>query len=163
VSTKEFNLKIKLGNDLMQTSGDIAGALRKLADKLDARGIEPSSSVTIMDDNGHTVGVATMDRYGKRNDHSLQAAVRALGSVEARVALVKIATSLGAVDSWNGGDQCETIAGIVAQTTLPAPGEDLDMEFYADIAEDLGWEHDFEREFDDDDPDAEMDRREDQD
>ena len=70
----EFTLTIRLGNDAMQTGGDIAEALRKVADRIDARrflqeGDGPVYDVTygvlrdtrydhnrIMDANGNAVG-----------------------------------------------------------------------------------------------------------
>lgn len=57
----EVFLRIELGNDAMQTSADVATALRKVADRLEEKGYledEEVSSLTrgIMDLNGRTVG-----------------------------------------------------------------------------------------------------------
>lgn len=56
-----FRLTIELGNDAMQTGGDVADALRKLADQVDTRrggqfndGFAEGGNVR--DDNGNTVG-----------------------------------------------------------------------------------------------------------
>ena len=55
---EEFTLTIRLGNDAMQTGGDIADALHKVAERIDThRGGEIDSGVgRIMDDNGNHVG-----------------------------------------------------------------------------------------------------------
>jgi len=48
----EFNLKLELGNEAMQTGSDVARALREVAAKLD-RGAD---SGRVMDANGNSVG-----------------------------------------------------------------------------------------------------------
>lgn len=48
----EFKLEIKLGNSAMQGAGQVAGALREVAAKID-RGRYDGK---IMDDNGNSVG-----------------------------------------------------------------------------------------------------------
>jgi hypothetical protein len=54
----EFTLKIQLGNDAMQTPGDVAKTLRDLADKLDTRrgATAEHASGNVRDENGNTVG-----------------------------------------------------------------------------------------------------------
>lgn len=57
----EVFLRIELGNDAMQSSTDVATALRKVAERLEEKGYledEEVSSLTrgIMDLNGRTVG-----------------------------------------------------------------------------------------------------------
>lgn len=57
----EVFLRIELGNDAMQSSADVATALRKVAERLEEKGYledEEVSSLTrgIMDHNGRTVG-----------------------------------------------------------------------------------------------------------
>lgn len=49
----QFNLHIELGNDAMQSGLDVAGALRKVADKIE-HDLEASGVIT--DANGNTVG-----------------------------------------------------------------------------------------------------------
>lgn len=53
----QFKLTIELGNDAMQTGGDIADALRGLAERIDTRrGGDLADSGTVRDYNGNTVG-----------------------------------------------------------------------------------------------------------
>jgi hypothetical protein len=53
----EFTLTIRLGNDAMQTGGDVAEALRKLADRIDTyRDGSFGANGRIMDANGNDVG-----------------------------------------------------------------------------------------------------------
>jgi hypothetical protein len=52
-----FSVEITLGNDAMQTSEDVARALRITADYIDGTGcFEHQSGGSIRDDNGNTVG-----------------------------------------------------------------------------------------------------------
>jgi hypothetical protein len=50
-----FKLEIRLGNAAMQTAEDVAEALRRLADKVEAADIE-SDRGRVMDLNGNRVG-----------------------------------------------------------------------------------------------------------
>jgi hypothetical protein len=53
----EFTLTITLGNDAMQTGGDVAEALREVAGRIDdRRGGLFEDSGRIRDANGNTVG-----------------------------------------------------------------------------------------------------------
>lgn len=54
---KTFTLKIKLGNAAMQTRDDVARALRAVANRIDTNLHAHPSGVTILDDNGNSVGV----------------------------------------------------------------------------------------------------------
>ena len=62
----EFKLRITIGNDAMQTGEDVAGALRKVADKLQNVGKLPTfHHRNILDDNGNVVGTyAALDKDG---------------------------------------------------------------------------------------------------
>ena len=52
-----FTLKIELGNDAMQSSGDVAQSLAKVAQTLRAVGsFEDFAEESIRDTNGNTVG-----------------------------------------------------------------------------------------------------------
>lgn len=53
----QFKLKIKLGNDAMQTPEDVAAALRKVASRLEGQTLEGR----IRDINGNTVGAFEYD------------------------------------------------------------------------------------------------------
>jgi hypothetical protein len=55
--TEVFELTIRLGNAEMQTGGDVADALRKLADRIDTRrgGVFQEVGV-VRDVNGNTCG-----------------------------------------------------------------------------------------------------------
>jgi hypothetical protein len=53
---ERFTLEIEMGNDSMQTGGDIADALRKIADDCDTRRGGKDESGRIRDENGNTVG-----------------------------------------------------------------------------------------------------------
>ena len=54
-----YIIDIRLGNDMMQTGGDVAGALRKLADRIEEESpeLEPHS---LFDVNGNRVGEASL-------------------------------------------------------------------------------------------------------
>lgn len=54
INGTDFQLNIRLGNAAMLTASDIAGQLRKVADRLDEDGIH--ASAIIMDENGARVG-----------------------------------------------------------------------------------------------------------
>jgi hypothetical protein len=56
--TKQFFIKINLGNELMQDGADVAEALREVADKIDGLALKfPfSEAYSIQDKNGNTVG-----------------------------------------------------------------------------------------------------------
>ena len=51
-----FSLKIKLGNEAMQTPEDVAAALRSVAQAVDRVGVSSGEYGTIRDLNGNTVG-----------------------------------------------------------------------------------------------------------
>lgn len=51
----KFTLTIKTGNDAMETPGDVAAALRKVADRIGCPWL-PGDTGTILDANGNTVG-----------------------------------------------------------------------------------------------------------
>lgn len=54
---KQFKLTIKLGNDAMQTPGDISRALQDVAGRLgDVRNVSEIDETPVMDNNGNTVG-----------------------------------------------------------------------------------------------------------
>lgn len=48
-----FTVRIELGNEAMRTPADVAGALRKLASKLEQSDVYDH---TIRDENGNTIG-----------------------------------------------------------------------------------------------------------
>jgi hypothetical protein len=54
----EFVLRIKLGSEAMQSAKDVAGALKRLAYRLEQP--EPTSGV-VMDANGNRVGSWTLE------------------------------------------------------------------------------------------------------
>lgn len=172
MSIKEFNVTVKLGNAEMQEPAHVAEALRDLADRLDEReALKVRDSFGIRDINGNQVGSATIDRLGVRGErHSphFDSATRKVSGVQARMALIEIATTLGSRLEWDGADMCEAIAATINQIgDLPAVSDqsDDDLDFWADIAEEFGWEHDREEpEFDPDfdTEDDEVDAREDE-
>jgi len=51
-----FNVDIVLGNDAMQTAADVAEALRRLADRLEAYSHDGALLGRIYDTNGNCVG-----------------------------------------------------------------------------------------------------------
>lgn len=164
MSYKEINVTIRLGNAAMSDAFEVADALRRVAEHIEDRVLEPRDSFRIYDVNGNTVGRMNVDRIGvPRQPHSadFDQAVSGLLSAPARMAVVKIGAVLGAVESWNGGDVCEQVAYILDQLDLPAVdgiGTD-DHRYWARIARDLGYAYD-DPDDDDEDYDAEMDDRE---
>jgi hypothetical protein len=166
MSRTEFNLTIKLANSEMSGAEHVAAALRDLADRVDLGGVAKGSGYTVRDVNGNEVGKATVDKIGGRQDYAFTQQVGKVGNAEAKSALVKIATVLGSYSEWNGGDVCESVAQIINdETSLPSVSDQgyEEHEHWATIADDLGWDHDFEpEEYDEDaaNTDAEMDARE---
>lgn len=169
MSIREFNVTVKLTNAQMQEPAEVAEALRELADRLDEReALKARDSFGIRDINGNQVGSATVDRIGVKGERyspHFESATRKISGVQARMALIEIATTLGSRLEWDGGDMCEAIAGTLNEIgDLPSVSDqsDADLDFWADIAEEFGWDHDREEpEFD---PDAdreddEMDAR----
>ena len=51
----EFKVRIRLGNEAMQTAEDLADALRRLAEKVERADVSGDHGV-IMDTNGNRVG-----------------------------------------------------------------------------------------------------------
>jgi len=64
-----FQIEIEMGNDGMQTNGDVAKALHAVADKLET-GHHLFSGSSIRDPNGNTVGrfqyVSVMEKKGEK-------------------------------------------------------------------------------------------------
>lgn len=173
MSIREFNVTIKLGNAEMQEPRHVAEALLEVASRLFERdALKLRDSFAVRDINGNQVGSATVDRIGvKGQAHSpnYDSATRKVSGVDARQALIEIGTMLGSRERWDTDSICEGIAATINDIgDLPKVSDqsDDDLDFWADVAEDLGWEHDREEpEFD---PDAdreddEMDAREDED
>jgi hypothetical protein len=52
----KFTLEIELGNAAMRTAGDIAGALAKIAGRIDPRDVAAGAGGAVLDVNGNTVG-----------------------------------------------------------------------------------------------------------
>lgn len=58
-----FELKLRLGNALMQEPNDVATALRSLADKLDdTYELKPNVTGLVWDANGNSVGTWKVSR-----------------------------------------------------------------------------------------------------
>jgi hypothetical protein len=62
--TREFSLKISLGNNAMRTSEHIATALHKIANRIDGMSAFDENSGTISDENGNKVGRWSIDEWG---------------------------------------------------------------------------------------------------
>lgn len=168
MSTKEFNVQIKLSNAEMQEAFHVAAALRELADRLDDRvGFQVRDSFGIRDINGNQVGSATVDRIGikgERYSPNFDSATRLISGVEARQALIEIGAQIGAFTDWNGADIAESVAGVLNGISgLPEVSDQSDdaLDFWADIADEFGLEPDRPDREDDGNPDGEMDARED--
>ena len=57
----KFLMEVEMGNEGMSEEPDLAGALRKLADKIERYGAQPGDSMKVYDYNGNPVGQARME------------------------------------------------------------------------------------------------------
>jgi len=156
---KEFQLVIRLGGAEMRTPEHVAHALRSAAGRIEET--ESFDVPYIHDVNGNDVGHGRSSVVGDWSQPSYVKQVQALDATDARRILVQIATSLGAFAEWSGADMLESIAGTInGGTDMPAVSDQNDVEHahWAAIAEDLGWDHDYESEEEDEEEDDDEDR-----